>query len=418
MLAQGALDVVSEILRPDDFYRESHGLILKTALDLYGRGEPVDSITVVAALEQAGKLDKVGGRSRVHELAALVPATANVGHYAQIVKRKARLRAQIAAAGEIADLAWNDDPDAFDRAQQLVFGLTHDSGRGELEAASGPLGEVFRRIGDLYERGDEVIGTPSGFRSIDRLTLGFQPQDLVILGARPSIGKSALALSIIANLGIRENTPVAFFSLEMSKQVVVQRLLSLEANVDLQRIRNGKLSSDDWPRLTAAGAHIEKAPIYIDDTGGLTLTEIRAKSRRLCARNPVGLVVVDYLGLIGDVANARPEHLTAETGRAALMMKQLAKDLDIPVMLLAQLNRNLEQRADKRPILSDLRQSGDIEAHADLVMFLYRDDYYNDETEHQGVAELNIAKHRNGPTQMEKLSWMKARAKFGDLARV
>jgi replicative DNA helicase len=418
MLSPGAIGAVSEILDASDFYRESHAKIYRSALALYAKGEPVDAITLVDELDERGDLEGVGGSSRVHELAALVPASANARHYAQIVHENAILRGLIKAGGEISRLGWErpgDTTGLVDQAEQIVFELGQERATGEFTHIDALLKESFERITSLYEAGADVTGTPSGYRDLDRLTSGFQPGNLIILAARPSMGKSALALCIAANIAVRQNIPVGMFTLEMSKAEVTQRLMCSEAKVESQRLRTGKLAPDDWPRLTAACDKLAKAPIYVDDTGSINMMEIRSKSRRLKSRHPdLGLIVVDYLQLMSSAGSA--ENRVQEVSQISRSLKILARDLDVPIVALSQLSRAVEQRTDKRPILSDLRESGSIEQDADLVAFIYRDEYYNEESEHQGLAEVILAKHRNGPTDAMKLSFLKRYAKFADLA--
>ena len=418
MLAPGAVGAVSEILDASDFYRESHAKIFRAALALYAKGEPVDAITVVDELDERGELEGAGGRTRVHELAALVPATANAGHYARIVRETATLRGLIRVGSEIAQLGWDrpgETDDLVDRAEQLLFELSQSRVSGEFAHIEELLKESFARITALYEAGVELTGTPSGFRDIDRLTSGFQPGNLIIIAARPSMGKSALALCMAANVALKHEIPVALFTLEMSKAEVTQRLMCSEAKVESQRLRTGKLAADDWPRLTAACDKLAKAPIYVDDTGSVTMMEVRSKTRRLKSRHPeLGLVIVDYLQLMTSGTN--PENRVQEVSQISRQLKVLARDLDVPIVALSQLSRAVEQRHDKRPILSDLRESGSIEQDSDIVMFIYRDDYYDDESDQQGLAEVAIAKHRNGPTDSVKLSFLKRYAKFADLA--
>jgi len=418
MLSPGAIGAVSEILDAADFYRDSHSKIYRAALALYARGEPVDAITLVDELEQRGELEDVGGRSRVHELAALVPASANAGHYARIVREMATLRGLINAGGEVSRLGWErpgDAPDLVDRAEQIVFELSQSRVSTEFSHIEALLKESFERITQLYEAGEEITGVPSGFREIDRLTSGFQPGNLIIVAARPSMGKSALGLCMAANIAIRYQLPVALFTLEMSKAEVTQRLMCSEAKVESQRLRSGKLAPDDWPRLTAACDKLAKAPIYVDDTGSITMMEIRSKARRLKSKEPtLGLIVVDYLQLMTSGSNV--ESRVQEVSQISRNLKVLARDLDVPILAMSQLSRAVEQRHDKRPILSDLRESGSIEQDADLVAFIYRDEYYNEDSPDQGLAEVILSKHRNGPTGSEKLSFLKRYAKFADLA--
>jgi replicative DNA helicase len=418
MLSPGAIGAVSEVLDASDFYRESHAVIYRAALALYAKGEPVDAITLVDELEERGELEAAGGRVRIHELAALVPASANAGHYARIVREMATLRGLIRAGGEIAQLGWErpgETTDLVDRAEQVVFDLSQSRVSSEFSHIEELLKDSFERITALYEAGADVTGTPSGFRDLDRLTSGFQPGNLIIVAARPSMGKSGLGLCMAANLAVRAEVPTALFTLEMSKAEVTQRLMCSEAKVESQRLRTGKLGADDWPRLTAACDRLAKAPIYVDDQGSITMMEIRSKARRLKSREPdLGLIVVDYLQLMTSGSNA--ESRVQEVSQISRSLKVLARDLDVPILAMSQLSRAVEQRHDKRPILSDLRESGSIEQDADLVMFIYRDEYYNDESDQQGIAEVHLAKHRNGPTDTVKLSFLKRYAKFADLA--
>ena len=418
LLSPGAIAAVGEILSAGDFYRESHGIVYRTAIALYSRGEPVDWVTVVDELEKRGDLEAVGGKARVAELAVSVPATANAAHYARIVREMAVLRGLINVGGEVARLGWErpgDTEDLLDRAEQAIFHLSQTRVTSEFSHIELLLKESFERITALYEAGAEVTGVPSGYRELDRLTSGFQPGNLIVVAARPSMGKSALGLCIAANLAVRHETPVALFTLEMSKSEVTQRLMCSEAKVESQRLRTGKLAVDDWPRLTAACDKLAKAPIYVDDTGSITMMEIRSKARRLKSREPnLGLIVVDYMQLMTSGSTA--ENRVQEVSQISRSLKQLARDLDVPILAMSQLSRAVEQRHDKRPILSDLRESGSIEQDADLVMFIYRDEYYNDESDQQGIAEVILAKHRNGPTDSLKLSFLKRYAKFADLA--
>src|SRR2546430_2077314 len=420
LLSPGAIGAVSEVLDASDFYRESHAKIYRAAVALYAKGEPVDAITLVDQLEERSELENIGGRDRVHELAALVPATANAAHYARIVREMATLRGLIRAGGEIARLGWERPGEAVelvDRAEQVLFDLSQQRLTGEFSHIEELLKESFERITALYEAGVEVTGTPSGFRDLDRLTSGFQAGNLIIVAARPSMGKSALALCMAANMGVRHNIPVGLFTLEMSKAEVTQRLMCSEAKVESQRLRNGKLAPDDWPRLTAACDKLAKAPIYVDDSGLLNMMEIRSKARRLNARHPnLGLIIVDYLQLLTPSQRRDSDGRVQEVSEMSRSLKILARDLDVPIVALSQLSRAVEQRTDKRPILSDLRESGSIEQDADLLAFVYRHEDYNDESDQQGLAEVILAKHRNSPTDAMKLSFLKRYAKFADLA--
>ncbi|MDQ2982895.1 MAG: replicative DNA helicase [Actinomycetota bacterium] len=360
MLSPGAIGAVSEVLDASDFYRESHAKIYRAALALYAKGEPVDAITLVDELEERSELEDVGGKPRVHELAALVPASHNAGHYARIVRDMATLRGLIRAGSQVAQLGWErpgESAELVDRAEQIVFELSQARVTSEFSHIEQLLKEGFERITALYEAGADVTGIPSGFRDLDRLTSGFQPGNLIIVAARPSMGKSALGLCMAANLAVRHEVPTALFTLEMSKSEVTQRFMCSEAKVESNRLRTGKLGPDDWPRLTAACDKLAKAPIYVDDTGSITMMEIRSKARRLKSQKPdLGLIVVDYLQLMTSGATA--ENRVQEVSQISRSLKVLARDLDVPILAMSQLSRAVEQRHDKRPILSDLRESG------------------------------------------------------------
>jgi replicative DNA helicase len=419
LLSPTAVGTVSEILDASDFYRESHARVYRGALALWAKGEPVDAITLANELDERGELEAIGGQGRVAELAALVPSTSNVEHYARIVKEMATLRGLVRAGQEIAKLG-QERPgeviDLVDRAEQIVFDLAQQRVTGDFTHIETLLKESFERITQLYEAGAEITGIPSGFRELDLITSGFPPGNLVILAARPSMGKSSLGFCIAANLAVRHEIPVALFTLEMSKAEVTQRMMCSEAKVELQRLRTGRLAQDDWPRLTTACDRLTKAPIYVDDTGSTTIMEVRSKARRLKAREPsLGLILVDYLQLMTSGATA--ENRVQEVSQISRALKVLARDLDVPILAMSQLSRAVEQRHDKRPILSDLRESGSLEQDSDLVFFVYRDEYYlGEESDQQGLAEIILAKHRNGPTGTVKLSFLRRYAKFADLA--
>ncbi|HEU5490928.1 MAG TPA: replicative DNA helicase [Gaiellaceae bacterium] len=418
LLSPVAVGTVSEILDASAFYRESHAKIYRAALALWGKGEPVDAITLADELDERAELEDVGGQARVAELAALVPAASNVEHYARIVKEMATLRGLIRAGQEIVRLGQEREgevTDLVDRAEQIVFELGQQKVTSDFSHIQVLLKESFERITHLYEAGAEITGVPAGYKELDLLTSGFQPGNLVILAARPSMGKSGLGLCMAANLGVRHQTPVALFTLEMSKAEVTQRMMCSEAKVESQRLRTGRLAPDDWPRLTAACDRLMKAPIYVDDAGATTIMELRSKARRLKSREPgLGLIIVDYLQLMASDRNV--ESRVQEVSQISRALKVLARELEVPILAMSQLSRAVEQRHDKRPILSDLRESGSIEQDADIVAFVYRDEYYNEESDQQGLAELIVAKHRNGPTDAVKLSFLKRYAKFADLA--
>jgi replicative DNA helicase len=418
MLSESAIEAASATIDAGDFYRESHAKIYRATLELYQHGQPVDAITVADKLDEQGALDEVGGKERIHELAALVPSTSNAGHYARIVSEMATLRGLTLVGEQIQRLGWDrpgETPELVDRAEQMVFDLAQHRIRGSFERVDELVRQSFEQITKMYESGGEMTGTPTGFRDVDQMTSGLQPGNLIVVAGRPSMGKSAFALGMAANLGLHQGVPVAVFTLEMSKLEVAQRLMCAEARVELQRLRTGRLTNDDWPRLVKSCDALTKAPIYVDDTRLTTMLEIRAKARRLKAREPkLGLVVIDYLQLMSSGGNA--ENRVQEVSQISRALKVIAGDLEVPVVALSQLSRAVESRNDKRPLLSDLRESGSIEQDADLVLFLYRDEYYNEHSEDQGLAEVILAKHRNGPVGSEKLAFLKRFAKFADLA--
>jgi replicative DNA helicase len=420
LVSQNAIAIVSELLQPDDFYRRSHATIYRTILEMYGKGEVVDTITLTSALDHRGVLDDVGGKPVVHTLAATVPAAANARHYAQIVRDTATYRGLIRAGTEIATLGYErigEPPELVDRAEQIVFGIADQRITGDFEHMETLLKESFDRLTQLSAEGGDLTGTGSGFRQLDELTAGFQKSNLVVLAARPGMGKTSLALNIAAHVGIRERTPVAIFSLEMSREEVTTRLMCAEGKVDSKRLRRGALDGGDWEKLTNASSKLYDAPIYVDDTAGVTPIEIKAKSRRLKSRlkGELGLVIVDYLQLMG--GTAKVENRVQEISQISRSLKLIARDLDVPVLAISQLSRAVEARSDKRPVLSDLRESGSIEQDADLVMFVYRDDYYDDQSEDKGTAELIMAKHRNGPLDTVKLAYVGRYTRFDNLAR-
>jgi replicative DNA helicase len=420
LVSQNAIAIVSELLKPEDFYRGSHATIYRTILEMYGQGEVVDSITLTNGLSNRGLLDEVGGKPFVHTLAATVPAAANARHYAQIVRDTATYRGLIRAGTDIATLGYDhigDPPDLVDKAEQIVFSIADQRISGDFERIDGLLKQSFERLDEIQNSDRDITGVPSGFRELDGLTAGFQKSNLIVLAARPGMGKTSLALNMATHLAVREQIPVAVFSLEMSREEVTTRLMCTEGKVDSKRLRVGKLSQTDWTNLTNASTRLYNAPIYVDDSAGVTPIEIKAKSRRLKARldGKLGLIVVDYLQLMG--GTARVENRVQEISQISRALKLIARDLDVPVLAISQLSRAVEARTDKRPVLSDLRESGSIEQDADLVLFVYRDDYYDDDSEDKGTAELILAKHRNGPVDKVRLSYIGRYTKFDNLAR-
>jgi replicative DNA helicase len=416
LLSPRVLVSVAELIGPGDFYRSSHGELFRALLEMDASDIPIDSISTVDWMDEHGTLEEAGGKDRIHELASLVPATANVAHYAKIVREMSGLRGLIRVGSEVAQLGW-DRPGELenlnDRAEQLIFQATQETYRGDLELLDRAAQEAYERVERIASLDGKVIGLSTGFPSVDRVLGGIENGNLVVLAARPSMGKSAFALSLVAKLAIREQQPVGLFSLEMSRHELSLRLQSSGSLIPLERLRRGDLQEDEWERLRDATQQIREAPIHVDDTSDVTLAELRSKGRRLKMRHPeLALIIVDYLQLM----SAEGENRNAQIAALSRGLKVLARQLELPIVCLAQLNRQLEQRTNKRPILSDLRDSGAIEQDADIVLFLYRDDYYHADSAQAGTAEVIVAKHRMGPTDTARLSFHKAQAKFQEHA--
>lgn len=404
---------VATILKPEDYYREKHGWIYDCILALHDRREPIDFLTVCDELERREQIDHVGGAAFITSLINAVPTSIHVEHYARIVERTATRRRLIEAAGQIAALAYQEADDVeevVDRAEQVLFGVSERRISRELVPVKQVLSEYYDRIEYLTRHRGEMIGIPTGFADIDKLLAGLQRSDMVILAARPSVGKTSLALSIAHNAAKKFGQRVAFFSLEMSSEQVVQRLISAETGINSQRLRRGEIEEHEWGRFMKATSDLSDTLFYIDDTPGASALELRTKSRRLHAEVGVDLVVVDYLQLMrGD---HRSENRVQEISAISRSLKALARELNVPVLALSQLSRGVESRTDKRPILSDLRESGALEQDADVVMFIYRDEMYNENTERPNIADIIIAKHRNGPTGTVSLYFKKELAQF------
>ncbi|HET7269563.1 MAG TPA: replicative DNA helicase [Rubrobacter sp.] len=425
LVSESAVAAVAERLAAEDFYSEVHRIIYGAMMRLYSRGEPIDQLTLTNELRSVNEFERIGGRPYVFQIVESVPTAANAGRYAEIVRGKALLRAVIDVGSRITEDAFREPEnvsEALDSAEQLIYGVSNRTLREHLapvsELAQGALDMIQR----LYEQEGEVTGVETGFEDLDRLTTGFHKSDLVILAARPAMGKTAMALNAVWHAAGEKKMPVAIFSLEMSKEQLVQRLISQTTRIPAQALRSGNVKAEDWPKLVRAVAEVSKAPIWIDDTAGVTLMEIRAKVRRLASQlnvageMPLSLVVVDYLQLMVGQGN-RSENRQQEIAEISRGLKVLARDLDVPVLALAQLSRAVEARHDKRPLLSDLRDSGAIEQDADMVMFLYRDEYYNPDSDDKGIAEVIVGKHRNGPTGKVQLAWLEQYTKFASLAR-
>ena len=414
LIDSDAIIRIAPFLRQEDFYREAHGIIYAAVLELHERREPADFITLTDALDRRAQLEQVGGAAYLTSLLNIVPTAIHVEHYARIVDRTATLRRLIDGATRIAALAYDsadaDADEALDRAEQIIFSIAERRLSRDLTPIQTVLREYYERIGYLYEHQGEMVGIPSGFTKLDRLLGGMQRADLLILAARPGIGKTSLALSIAANAARRFRQRVAIFSLEMSNEQVVQRLVSAETGIDSQRLRTGQLTPDEWPRLEHAIHTLSGMAIFLDDTPALSTMEMRTKSRRLAAEHGVDLVILDYLQLMQ--GERHTENRVQEISSISRALKGLARELNVPVLAVSQLSRAVESRQDKVPMLSDLRDSGSIEQDADVVMFIYRDEVYNSETDRPNIAELHIAKHRNGPTGVVPLYFRNELAQF------
>lgn len=408
-----------EILKEEDFYREDNKAIYTAILNLYNRAEPIDIITVKSELESMGKLEQVGGLEYLAELPEKVPTTANAMKYIKIVEEKSTLRRLIKTANEIIELGYSpteDVEDIMEGAEKKIFNIMQEKNQKGYEPIKDVLVESFTKLEELYNRKQHITGVPSGFTELDYRTAGFHGSELILIAARPAMGKTAFALNIATNAAVKANVPVAVFSLEMSKEQLVNRILCSESMVDSNKVRTGKLEEDDWTKLAGAIGPLSEAEIFIDDTPGINITEIRAKCRKLKLEKNIGMVVIDYLQLIQG-SNKRGGSREQEISEISRSLKILAKELDVPVIALSQLSRAAEQRPDHRPMLSDLRESGAIEQDADIVMFLYRDDYYNQDSEKKDIAEIIIAKHRGGSTGTVELLWLGSYTKFVNLER-
>jgi len=418
-LESSALTLASEILIPEDFYRASHQKIFNAMLKVADKGEPVDLVTVTAELADAKMLEEIGGVSYLSELANSVPTAANVEYYARIVEEKSILRRLIRTATAIAQEGYTreDEIDSLlNEAEKRIMEVSQRKNTGAFQNIKDILVQTYDNIEMLHNRKGEITGIPTGFTELDRMTAGFQRSDLIIVAARPSVGKTAFALNIAQNVATKTDENVAIFSLEMSAQQLVMRMLCAEGNINAQNLRTGKLTPEDWGKLTMAMGSLSNAGIYIDDTPGIRISEIRAKCRRLKQESGLGMVLIDYLQLIQGSGRNR-ENRQQEVSEISRSLKALARELEVPVIALSQLSRGVEQRQDKRPMMSDIRESGSIEQDADIVAFLYRDDYYDKESENKNIIEIIIAKQRNGPVGTVQLAFIKEYNKFVNLER-
>ena len=415
LIDKTAIARVVEVLKGDDFYRDSHKVIFNAIFELYQKDTPIDMITLLEHLRSAEKLEASGGITYISEISNSIPSTANLSSYIKIVDDKSVLRKLIRASTEIMENCYNkqDDVEAvMDIAQQRVFNIAERKNTSDFEAMNTVLERGFLEIERIFNNKGETTGVSSGFPELDDMTSGFQKGDMILIAARPSMGKTTFVLNLAQYAALRGGKSIAVFSLEMSKEQLAYKLLCAEANVDMTKLRNGSLEDKDWENIAKASGPLAAAKIYIDDTAGTSVIDMRSKCRKLKMEHGIDMIIIDYLQLM---SGSNPENRQQEVSEISRSIKALAKEMQCPVISLSQLSRAPEQRADHRPMLSDLRESGSIEQDADLVMFLYRDEYYNKETEDKNVAECIIAKQRNGPVGTVKLAWIGQFSKFARL---
>ena len=415
IIDKSAIAQVAEKLTEDDFYRDGHKIIYKSIFEMFKNDMAVDLVTLLEYLKSTDQLEKAGGVTYITEVSSSVPTTANLSSYIKIVEEKSILRRLIKASTAIIEDSYNKQGEVegvLDLAEKKIFDIAEKRSTSDFESLSDVLERGFLEIERLFNNKGQITGVPSGFTDLDAKTSGFQKGDMVLIAARPSMGKTTFALNIAENAALREGKSVVIFSLEMPKEQLAYKLLCSEANVDMLKLRTGNLDDKDWENIARATGPLSKAKIYIDDTAGVTVMEMRSKCRRLKMEYGIDLILIDYLQLMSGSSSENRQQEVSEISRS---IKALAKEMECPVIALSQLSRAPEQRADHRPMLSDLRESGSIEQDADLVMFLYRDEYYNKETEDKNMAECIVAKHRNGPVGTVKMAFLGALSKFGDL---
>ncbi|MCT4605820.1 MAG: replicative DNA helicase [Marinisporobacter sp.] len=416
ILDKEAIVMSTELIRGEDFYKEAHKEIYDAIIALYSRDEPVDLVTLSEELGQRQTLEAIGGITYLTSLSSAVPTTTNVKYYAKIVEEKSILRRLIKASSEILEKGYQAEEEVnniLDLAEKNIFDISQKKSQEGFAVIREVLLETFDQIDALYKNKGGITGLTTGFADIDRKTSGLQRSDLILIAARPSMGKTAFSINVAQNAAIKTDASVAIFSLEMSKEQLVQRMLSSESHIEIQKIRTGGLTEDEWPKLARAMGPLAQAKIFIDDTPGITVMEMKAKCRRLKMEKGLDLVLIDYLQLMS--GDGRSESRQQEISNISRSLKGLAREMDCPVIALSQLSRAPELRADHRPILSDLRESGAIEQDADIVMFLYRDEYYHDDSEKKNIGEVIIAKQRNGSTGTVELAWLGPFTKFANL---
>ncbi|MFA5867085.1 MAG: replicative DNA helicase [Actinomycetota bacterium] len=416
LLSPDAIAEAQEIIESADFYREANRKIYDAIRELYVSGEPVDAITLAEILRKKSWLEEIGGKAYIHTLLNVVPTASNAAHYAKIVADNATLRRLILAAGEISAMGYSVPEDirqVIDESENLIFKVAHDRSTGEYQMIGDLLQDAYEHLEELSASKSHVTGLETGFYELDHKTRGLQPSDFIVVAGRPSMGKTSLALSIAEHVALNVKKPVAIFSLEMSKEQLVQRMICSEARVDATHLQTGNLKEDDWIRVNAGLSRLSEAPIIIDDSANINMLGIRSKARRMDSKNKLGLIIVDYLQLMQ--GHSRTDNRQQEVADISRAMKILGREMHVPVIAISQLSRKLEDRPNKRPQLSDLRESGAIEQDADLVMFIYRDEMYNEHSDEKGTAEIIIGKHRHGPTGKVKLAFLEQFTKFSNL---
>ncbi len=418
LLDKDAMITVTETIRPDDFYKEAHKIIYECMIKLSNKNEPIDLITLTEELRRQGHLDDIGGITYITSLSTIVPTTSNVKYYADIVKEKSVLRKLIKASNDIINLGYDGSTkieDVLDKAEKKIFDISQEKASDDFKSINSVLMDAYDMIEHLYTNKTEMTGVTTGFTDLNKKINGMQRTDLLLIAARPAMGKTAFSLNLVQNAALKGDASVAVFSLEMSKEQLVQRMLSSQSNVELSKLKTGKLGENDWPRIIDAMAVLSNAKIHIDDTPGIKISELRSKCRKLKIEQGLDLILIDYLQLMEGEGNN--ESRQQEISKISRSLKVIAKELNCPVVALSQLSRAPEQRADHRPMLSDLRESGAIEQDADIVMFLYRDEYYHPDSDRKNIGEVIIAKNRHGETGAVELVWLGEVQKFADKSR-
>ncbi|GIM33689.1 replicative DNA helicase [Paraclostridium bifermentans] len=418
LLDKEAIITVTETIKPEDFYKEAHKIIYECMMKLNNKNEPIDLITLTEELKKQGHLEDIGGISYITSLSTIVPTTSNVKYYADIVKEKSVLRKLIRVSNDILNLGYDSSikvEDILEKAEKQIFDISQEKSSEDFQTINSVLMDTYDTIEKLYTNKEDITGITTGFDDLNKKTNGLQRTDLLLVAARPAMGKTAFSLNLVQNAALKGNASVAVFSLEMSKEQLVQRMLSAQSHVELKKIKTGNLDENDWPRIIDAMSVLSNANIYIDDTPGIKIGELRSKCRKLKIEKGLDLILIDYLQLMeGDGGN---ESRQQEISKISRSLKIIAKELNCPVVALSQLSRAPEQRSDHRPMLSDLRESGAIEQDADIVMFLYRDEYYHPDSERKNIGEIIIAKNRHGETGSVELVWLGEIQKFANKAR-